>query len=52
MVILKLRDMDTIEKMKMEDGHEIQTNLQNLLSNKKMTIEKKKILNYVKNKKV
>ena len=52
MVILELQDINQINKMKMEDGIQIESSIQNLMMNKKMTIDKKKILNYIINKKV
>ena len=38
--------------MKMEDGVQVEQNMKSLMNHSKMTIEKKKILSYIKNKKV
>lgn len=52
MVILQLNDMNIIEALKIKDNPQFQNTLTEICRNKKMTIEKKKILKNIRNKKV
>ena len=52
MVTLELKNMNEIESIKMKDSPFFQQEIIELSDNKKMSVEKKKILNLVRSKKV
>ena len=52
MVTLECLDMEEIEALKTKDNNLYQDALKEVSSNTKMTVEKRKILNYIRNKKV